>query len=222
MASAFAFLVIIACEKKSQQYSNYFEHQKDEATAEPVKKSKPATQGKKNEPLKVDKPAKVDEPVKEDLPVKMDEPRKKTEPVKKDEKKEPEKKVAEKPNPNPEPSNRPTQKKESPKVFHSDGIEYAYESPTTAQLHAWANRYANLCRQKIESKRDLYDIPKDMIAKHPCLVYLVLTSKSLAEDNEQQSWFDLYSLMEQKQIDKLYDILYREKYKLAQIEEKYK
>ena len=53
------------------------------------------------------------------------------------------------------------------------------------------------------------------------LVVLVLESKSISEPKEKQSWFDLYSLMNQEQIDKLRDILTREKQKLAEIEARY-
>lgn len=227
IASVFAFLLIMACENKSETYSAYFEHQKDVAVAEPVKKPKHTKQSaktKKDEPQKVDEPAKKDEPTKEAELAKKNDPVKKTEPVKKDEIREPEKKEVEqpKPKPNSEPSNPPTPKKEIPTVLSYDGIEYAYEAPTTAQLHAWADRYASLCQHKIAGKTSRYDIPKEMISKHPCLVYLVLISKSMEDDKEKQSWFDLYSLMNQEQIDKLYDILYRERYKLNQIEEKYK
>lgn len=66
-----------------------------------------------------------------------------------------------------------------------------------------------------------YDIPEDMLKTNPDLVVLVLESKSISESKEKQSWFDLYSLMNQEQIDKLRDILTREKQKLAEIEAKY-
>ena len=66
-----------------------------------------------------------------------------------------------------------------------------------------------------------YDIPEDMLKNNPDLVVLVLESKSISESKEKQSWFDLYSLMNQEQIDKLRDILTREKQKLAEIEAKY-
>jgi hypothetical protein len=66
-----------------------------------------------------------------------------------------------------------------------------------------------------------YNIPKDMIENNGDLVVLVLESKSINESKEKQSWFDLYSLMNQDQIDKLRDILTREKQKLAEIEAKY-
>jgi len=66
-----------------------------------------------------------------------------------------------------------------------------------------------------------YNIPDDMMENNPDLVVLVLESKSINESKEKQSWFDLYSLMNLEQIDKLRDILTREKEKLAEIEAKY-
>ena len=66
-----------------------------------------------------------------------------------------------------------------------------------------------------------YDIPQDMLETNWDLVVLVLESKSINEPKEKQSWFDLYSLMNQEQIDKLRDILTREKEKLAEIEARY-
>jgi len=66
-----------------------------------------------------------------------------------------------------------------------------------------------------------YEIPEDMIVNNWDLVVLVLESKSISEQKEKQSRFDLYSLMNQEQIDKLRDILTREKEKLAEIEARY-
>ena len=66
-----------------------------------------------------------------------------------------------------------------------------------------------------------YSIPDDMLEENADLVVLVLESKSISEQKEKQSWFDLYNLMNQEQIDKLRDILTREKEKLAEIEAKY-
>ncbi len=66
-----------------------------------------------------------------------------------------------------------------------------------------------------------YNIPYDMLEDNADLVVLVLESKSINEPKEKQSRFDLYSLMNQEQIDKLRDILTREKQKLAEIEAKY-
>ena len=66
-----------------------------------------------------------------------------------------------------------------------------------------------------------YNIPDDMLQVNWDLVVLVLESKSISEQKEKQSWFDLYPLMNQEQIDKLRDILTREKEKLAEIEARY-
>lgn len=66
-----------------------------------------------------------------------------------------------------------------------------------------------------------YNIPEDMLVNNANLVILVLESKSISDPKEKQSWFDLYHLMNQEQIDKLNDILTREKEKLAEIEAKY-
>ena len=66
-----------------------------------------------------------------------------------------------------------------------------------------------------------FSIPSDMLQDNADLVVLVLESKSISEAKEKQSWFDLYPLMNQEQIDKLRDILTREKEKLAEIEARY-
>ena len=66
-----------------------------------------------------------------------------------------------------------------------------------------------------------YNIPDTMLESDADVVVLVLESKSISNQKEKQSWFDLYPLMNQEQIDKLKDILTREKQKLAEIEAKY-
>ena len=66
-----------------------------------------------------------------------------------------------------------------------------------------------------------YNVPEKMISDDPCLVYLILKSKSLAEEQEKTSWFNLYSAMTEDKIMRLYGILYREAYKLAEIENRY-
>ena len=75
--------------------------------------------------------------------------------------------------------------------------------------------------ERLHSLAMNYSIPDDMLQTNPDLVVLVLESKSISEQKEKQSWFDLYPLMNQEQIDKLRDILTREKEKLAEIEAKY-
>lgn len=66
-----------------------------------------------------------------------------------------------------------------------------------------------------------YNIPDNMLESDADVVVLVLESKSISDQKEKQSWFDLYPLMNQEQINKLRDILTREKQKLAEIEAKY-
>ena len=75
--------------------------------------------------------------------------------------------------------------------------------------------------ERLREVAENYDIPNDMIENNADLVVLVLESKSISEQKEKQSCFDLYSLMNQEQIDKLRDILTREKEKLAEIEARY-
>ena len=75
--------------------------------------------------------------------------------------------------------------------------------------------------EHLQSVAQNYNIPNDMLEENSDLVVLVLESKSISDSKEKQSWFDLYSLMNQEQINKLRDILTREKEKLAEIEAKY-
>ncbi len=53
------------------------------------------------------------------------------------------------------------------------------------------------------------------------LVVLILESKSMDNFEEKQSWFSLLPMMNKEQVNKLQDILVREKQKLAEIELKY-
>ncbi|MDD2536920.1 MAG: hypothetical protein PHU61_00275 [Candidatus Absconditabacteria bacterium] len=66
-----------------------------------------------------------------------------------------------------------------------------------------------------------FSLPEEMLKNHVDLVVLILESKSIAEKTEKQSWFDLYPMMNAEQLNKLREILTREKQKLAEIEEKY-
>lgn len=66
-----------------------------------------------------------------------------------------------------------------------------------------------------------FDIPDIFLEKESDLVILVLKSRSLAKDEEKQSWFNLVPMMNEDQINKLRDILNREKNKIAEIETKY-
>lgn len=103
--------------------------------------------------------------------------------------------------------------------YEIDGIVFSTATPSKEDLDEWKAEFREVCLEKIKSlPLDEYSIPKDMLDKDPCVVYLVLKSRSIEGREEKQSWFNLYSMMNQEQIDRLYDILYRENYKLAQIQ----
>lgn len=63
-------------------------------------------------------------------------------------------------------------------------------------------------------------IPKTLLEKDSALVELIMGSESM-QDSERQYWFNLTQSMNPEQIEKLRDILTREKQKLAEIEAKY-
>ena len=107
--------------------------------------------------------------------------------------------------------------KESGASYIIDNIKYKTDSPTTIDIELWIKDYTVMCSKKIKRLKKGYKIPKDMIEFNPCLVYLILTSESLEDEKEQQSWFDLYPLMNEEQIMQLYNILYREKYEIGQL-----
>ena len=60
-----------------------------------------------------------------------------------------------------------------------------------------------------------------MIIDHPCLVYLVIGSKSLTLTNEVQTWLDIYFKMNDDAISQLYLILLKERKELIAIQKKY-
>lgn len=82
-----------------------------------------------------------------------------------------------------------------------------------------------LIKQKLpENLRDIaqsFDIPDDFLEKNHDLVILVLNSRSLAKNEEKQSWFNLVPVMNEDQINKLRGILEKEKEKIEEIENKY-
>lgn len=66
-----------------------------------------------------------------------------------------------------------------------------------------------------------FEISDEILNKYPELIQLILESKSLAGVDEKQNWFNLLEIMNEEQIDKLKDILTREKQKLEEINQKY-
>jgi hypothetical protein len=75
--------------------------------------------------------------------------------------------------------------------------------------------------QELREKAENFIIPDEFLTTMPDLIVLVLNSKSMDNAEEKQSWFNLLPMMNKEQIDKLRDILTREKQKLAEIEQKY-
>jgi len=75
--------------------------------------------------------------------------------------------------------------------------------------------------QELREKAEKFTIPDEFLTTMSDLIILVLNSKSMDNPEEKQSWFNLLPMMNKEQIDKLRDILMREKQKLAEIEQKY-
>lgn len=75
--------------------------------------------------------------------------------------------------------------------------------------------------QELRDKAQEYTISDAFLSNFAELIVLVLNSKSIDTKEEKQSWFNLLPMMSQEQIDKLKDILVREKQKLEEIEQKY-
>jgi len=75
--------------------------------------------------------------------------------------------------------------------------------------------------QELREKAEKFTIPDEFLTTMTDLIILVLNSKSMDNPEEKQSWFNLLPMMNKDQIDKLRDILTREKQKLSEIEQKY-
>jgi hypothetical protein len=66
-----------------------------------------------------------------------------------------------------------------------------------------------------------FNIPDEYLEEDPELVTLILESKAIDTDEEKQNWLNLLLLMTDEQIEKLREILLKERQKLKEIEEKY-
>jgi len=75
--------------------------------------------------------------------------------------------------------------------------------------------------QELREKAKNYTISDVFLQNIPDIIILILQSKSMDNPEEKQSWFNLLPMMNNEQIDKLRDILTREKQKLNEIEQKY-
>lgn len=65
-----------------------------------------------------------------------------------------------------------------------------------------------------------FEVPKKFLTEQESLVAMILRSESM-NDGERQYWFNLSEVMNAEQIEKLRDILTRERQKLDEIEKKY-
>lgn len=75
--------------------------------------------------------------------------------------------------------------------------------------------------QDLREKAAQFTIADEYFTTLADIIILVLYSKSMDSSEEKQSWFNLLPMMNKDQIDKLRDILTREKQKLEEIEHKY-
>jgi hypothetical protein len=66
-----------------------------------------------------------------------------------------------------------------------------------------------------------FTIPLDFFDNDIEIIILILRSKSIDTDDEKQNWFNLLLMMNSEQIEKLRQILLKEKAKLEEIENKY-
>jgi anthranilate/para-aminobenzoate synthase component I len=66
-----------------------------------------------------------------------------------------------------------------------------------------------------------FTIPESFLYNDSELIILILKSKSIDKLEEKQNWFNLLSIMNVEQIQRLKDILTREKQKLEEIDQKY-
>lgn len=105
-------------------------------------------------------------------------------------------------------------------TFTNDGVKYPrYGFFRQEDLDDWKSLNEDVCRRKIphllSGSLHVLHIPDEFMETEPGLIYLILTSQSITDIREKQSWFDLLSLMNEEQTFKLYDILARERYKLS-------
>ncbi len=66
-----------------------------------------------------------------------------------------------------------------------------------------------------------YDIPEEFLKTDSELVELILSSRAIDTQQEKQNWFNLLPIMTDAQLEKLRNILKKERQKLQEIEEKY-
>lgn len=110
-------------------------------------------------------------------------------------------------------------------TYISDSIKYTrYGFFEPSDVDNWKSLNEDMCRKKIprllRDSLQTLKIPKSMMENEPGLVYLILKSESIQEYEEKQEWFNLWLMMDEEQENRLYDILARERYKLAVLRSK--
>lgn len=75
--------------------------------------------------------------------------------------------------------------------------------------------------QNIWEQAKNFDIPSEFIQDNAKLIELVLTSRAIDTTEEKQNWFNLLPLMTREQVEKLFEILEKERTKIQEIEQKY-
>ncbi len=75
--------------------------------------------------------------------------------------------------------------------------------------------------KELRELAEKFTIPDEFLTSMPDIILLILNSKSMDTEEEKQSWFNLLPMMNKEQMDKLKDILTREKQKLEEIEQRY-
>ena len=117
-----------------------------------------------------------------------------------------------------------------PQSKHYDDITQAYLDyllkdcdTNSTSLPPYFKSLATCWLKNVEESKDLkkYSISEHYLSEYPEIIFLVMTSKSLADQKDKQSWFNLMPIMNDEQMDKLYDILTRERLKINSIEKKY-
>jgi len=75
--------------------------------------------------------------------------------------------------------------------------------------------------EELREQAQEFAIPEEYFEKDVELISMILRSKSIDTTEEKQNWFNLLSMMNEEQVDKLRGILTKEKKKLEEIEQKY-
>ncbi len=106
-------------------------------------------------------------------------------------------------------------------VWVSRGIIWInHSSKTPIQEYSTQEMLQQYMPDELLEESKQYNIPVSMLENDKDIVILILNSKSIWDKADKQEWFNMYYMMDQKQIDTLRDILTREKAKFDEIDKK--